>query len=92
MGRSLCDVLNLTPPDGDEESVHTWQEHALKMLQNIISVRLKGRQKQIIMLYYYEGLSQREIARQLGISESSVSHTKRRACKKLEYDLNLIRR
>ncbi len=93
MAQSLCERLGLHPADGmDEVDVTSWQEQAMETMKNIISVRLTGRQREIIMLYYYEGLKQREIAEQLGISESAVSHIKRRACQKLEYDLNLLRR
>ena len=92
MKRNLCDVLNLRPDDGtNDEEVRQWQTKALSALKNIISVRLTERQKAIIMLYYYEGMKQRDIAKQLGVTESCVSHTKRRALMRLEYDLNLLR-
>ncbi|MBQ8688394.1 MAG: sigma-70 family RNA polymerase sigma factor [Ruminococcus sp.] len=94
MGRSLAEVLRFVPPKEEDEEAFllSWQQEALEKLKTIISERLTWRQKEVIMLYYYEGLSQKEIAKRMGISESGVSHLKRRACKRLEYDLKLIRR
>lgn len=95
MKSSLFDALHLAPLEGSEaeaEQLQSWQAHAMEKMKTIISVRLTRRQKEVIMLYYYEGLSEKEIAKQLGITVSCVSHLKRRACAKLEYDLNLIRR
>lgn len=89
--RSLYDSLRI-PPMKDEESEHNWKLKAVKILQTLISDKLTWRQKQIIMLYYYKGLSQRDIARMLGVSESSVSHTKHTALKKLSFYMDILRR
>ncbi len=94
MKHNLYEMLHMTGAGGKEEDEleRSWQQHVMERMKDLISLRLTGRQKEIIMLYYYEGLSQREIAKRLGISESAVSHTKKRACKKLEYAMNLMRR
>lgn len=89
--RDLCGILGLAGPD-EEEMDRTWQKLALGRIKKIMDERLTGRQKEIIMLYYYEGLSQREIASRLGIAESTVSRTKHRGLRRLEYDLRLIGR
>ncbi len=92
MKRSLSDVLNVCADSCyDEEELISWQKKAAPVLKKIIFTRLTARQREIIMLYYYEGMKQKDIAGKLGISESAVSHLKQRALKRLEYDLNLIR-
>lgn len=78
--------------DPFKECDASWQQKAMETLENLISERLTWRQKQIIMLYYYEGRKQREIAAMLGVSESAVSHTKHTALRRLEYYLELMRR
>ncbi len=63
-------------------------------LEFLIENRLTARQKQILVLYYYEKQTLREIADQLGITESTVCRTKNRACQRLSYyaDPNFIRK
>ncbi len=48
-------------------------------IQNVLTPR----QKQVIMLYYYQKQTLRQIATQLGITESTACRTKKRACKRL---------
>lgn len=92
MKRKLSDVLDVCADSFyDEEEFLSWQKKAAPALKKIISTRLTARQRDVIMLYYYEGMRQKEIADKLGISASAVSHLKQRALKRLEYDLNLIR-
>lgn len=50
-----------------------------KILENALSAR----QKEILVLYYKEGKTMPEIARMLGITVSSVSHTHRRAINRI---------
>ncbi len=46
-----------------------------RALSKVIQQDLTARQRQVILLYYYEGLTMSEIARQLGIDPSTVSRT-----------------
>lgn len=87
---SLYDSLAMQPLR-DEESEYNWKLKAVKILKTLISDKLTWRQKEIIMLYYYKGLSQRDIARLLGVSESSVSHTKHAALKRLRHYMDILR-
>lgn len=52
---------------------------AKKALKQILEEELSFRQKQLIMLYYYERWSMTEIAQHLGINVSTVSRTLSRA-------------
>lgn len=54
-------------------------------LEFLIENCLTARQKQILVLYYYEKQSLREIATQLGITESTACRTKNRACQRLSH-------
>lgn len=55
-----------------------------KMLPNFIEEELTSRQREIIMLYYYQGLNMCEIARTLNINKSTVSRIIKRAKLKLK--------
>jgi DNA-binding CsgD family transcriptional regulator len=46
--------------------------------------RLSGRQSQILQMVFWQNLSEREVANQLGISRPSVQVMKKRAIKRLE--------
>lgn len=76
----------------DEERESSWQKHAGKILKVIITSRLTHRQRQVIVLYFYKGMKQRDIAAELGITESAVSHLKKTALDKIKDYLELIRR
>lgn len=88
---SLYESLKVEPFENEEEEI-SWQRQASKMLKVIISSRLTHRQKQVIMLYFYKGMKQREIAEKLGITESDVSHIKIYTLKKIKTYLELVRR
>ena len=45
--------------------------------------RLSGRQRQVVDLYYNEGLTQREIANRLGIAQKNVCEYMKRALRKI---------
>ena len=90
--RDLYAAVHFLPDEiCDEAELVRWKRKAAVMMSDIISTRLTGRQKEIIVLYYYDGMLQKEIAERLGVTESDVSHIKGRALRRLEYDLNLIR-
>lgn len=88
---TLYDSLKFTPFE-EYEDEKCWQKKAAELLKVVISSRLARRQKQVIVLYYYKGMRQREIAKKLGISESAVSHAKIAALKRIKLYLELLRR
>ena len=47
--------------------------------------RLKPQEQQVLLLAYQEGLPQRNIADQLGVSQMSISRIQRRAIEKLKH-------
>ena len=63
-----------------------------KQLDFLIENCMTARQKQIIVLYYYQKQTLRQIADTLGIAESTVCRTKQRACKRLSHYLYHTRR
>ena len=73
---------------------HSQEQKANQWLDFLMENCLTARQKQILVLYYYEKQSLREIAEQLGITESTVCRTKNRACQRLSYyaDPNFTRK
>lgn len=70
-----------------EQKTDQWLEF---LMENCLTAR----QKQILVLYYYEKQTLREIAAQLGITESTACRTKNRACRRLSYyaDPNFTRK
>lgn len=88
---TLYDSLRIEPLEDNEQET-AWQKHASQILKKIISTRLTHRQKQVIVLYFYKGMKQREIALKLGITESAVSHTKKTALERIRKYLEIIRR
>ena len=68
---------------------HSQEQKANQWLEFLIENCLTARQKQILVLYYYEKRSAREIAALWQVNESTVSRTKKRACenvrKRLQY-------
>ena len=68
---------------------HSQEQKASQWLEFLMENCLTARQKQILVLYYYEKRSAREIAALWQVNESTVSRTKKRACenvrKRLQY-------
>lgn len=87
---TLYDSLEITPFD-DREEERSWQKKAAELLKVLISSRLTRRQRQVIVLYYYKGMKQRDIAKKLNVSESAVSHAKATALKRIKFHLELLR-
>lgn len=52
---------------------------ARRALREVITHNLTSRQKQFIMLYYYQNRTMEEIAAECGVNVSTVSRTLRRA-------------
>ena len=64
---------------------HSQEQKANQWLDFLMENCLTARQKQILVLYYYEKQTLREIADQLGITESTACRTKNRACRRLSH-------
>ena len=61
---------------GEAEKRHEREERAkalMPVIRAIMDEVLTARQREVISLYFFEGLNQREIAEKLGISQQSVS-------------------
>ncbi|MBN2307424.1 MAG: sigma-70 family RNA polymerase sigma factor [Candidatus Hydrogenedentes bacterium] len=60
----------------DRERRHAMREffqRVLPAVEELIEAQLTGRQKEVIRLYYFQGLTQEDIAAQLELSQSTVS-------------------
>ena len=57
--------------------------HCKKAVQVAVDRELTGRQRQVYLLYYLDGISIPQIAGQFGVNKSSVSRMLRRANEKL---------
>ncbi|MBQ8824332.1 MAG: sigma-70 family RNA polymerase sigma factor [Ruminococcus sp.] len=60
-----------------------YQEKWYQFVNNLIQNALTTRQREVIVLYYYEKMKLPDIAQRLGITVSTVSRTKKRACQRL---------
>ncbi len=72
-----------------EEESGCKNERLAKIVKKIIAARLPKRQRQVIVLYYYYGMKQREIAKRLKISPSAVSQYKKAALEQLQFYLEI---
>ncbi len=59
-----------------------------KALRRAIAEDLTARQREVLLLHYFENVPQTEIASRLGIHKSSVSRTIKRAKQRLEKSLH----
>ncbi|MCL2088388.1 MAG: sigma-70 family RNA polymerase sigma factor [Oscillospiraceae bacterium] len=66
-------------------------EHARQVIRQAIKADLSPRQKQIVCLYYSDGLNTVQIARELGLNKSTVSRTLKRGINNLQKHLKYIR-
>lgn len=71
------------PDTSDSEKTYFQQKPDAKLLRNLMKEVLTTRQNEIIVLYYYENLTHKQIAQRLGIAECTVSRTKKRARQRL---------
>ncbi len=70
----------------DDEELSTNQNQlqaAKRVLRTALLRELTGRQKECVRCYYYEGLTQEETARRLGISKPTVCRHLQKARKRL---------
>ena len=62
--------------DQDRERRHAMQEffkNVLPVVQDLIDAHLTRRQRQVVLLYFFRGLTQEDIADQLQLTQSTVS-------------------
>lgn len=77
-GKAVWEIAN------SSDNIRNFQQLVKKIA--MAQKKLTKRQQQIIYMKYTERKSQREIAKELGVSESTVSRTLKRAIQKcLEY-------
>lgn len=81
-GDPLCVCDQISDKKNRED---VWIEHL--SLKNAVS-KLKGREKEIIYLRFFEGKTQMEISKEMGISQAQVSRIEKQALKQL-YNLLL---
>lgn len=74
-GKADKSIRAILESDNDEDSLRKLK----KLLLNVINNELTPRQKEIIVLYYFNGIDIVTIARQLGISPQAVSAVMSRA-------------
>ena len=94
-GRELYHYVSLDTPISEEENTTTLGDLIGSSADDYASVdkkldlqaamsRLKPQEQQVLLLAYQEGLPQRNIADQLGVSQMSISRIQRRAIEKLK--------
>lgn len=70
---------------GEEESDNSLSRERMKrFVSAAISNGLTKRQRELITLIYVDGISQKEAAKRLGMSQSAVSEMKKRAIGRLK--------
>ena len=72
----------ITPEDVTPIPVQLVEDYEAEELAQAI-VKLPAKHKEVILLYYYQDMTMREIADSLGIAVSSVSSRLKQACLKL---------
>ena len=65
----------------DKKSLNLYE--TLDSMIDIENTNLTKREREVIHLYFYEGMTEREVAESLGISQQRVSFLKRKAIHKL---------
>lgn len=71
----------------DPDTVDPEHSVLLKALGGAIREGLTGRQREILLLYYYRGMTMKEIASMLGLNKSTVSRHISRAMNKIRKTL-----
>ena len=69
-----------------EENSNNNSELVLRLRQNLTRAReqeLTQRQREVLVLYFDRGMNMSQIARELGVSSSTISRTVRRAKRRL---------
>lgn len=72
---------------GSESTNAEHLELAQRALRDILEHDLTDRQREMLMLYYYKGKNEEDVAQQLGVNKSTVSRTLDRAKKRIHKHL-----
>lgn len=91
---SICEKIEKLLPSMERGKLHGGKiktEDLKELVRRIAMVRtildyrgkLKGRQKQVVDMYYNDGLTQSEIAKRLGIAQKNVCEYMKRALRKI---------
>lgn len=83
-------AYSLSTPEEDSDN-RIRLKKAQQLLQQIIKTRLTPRQRQVIIGYYFEKKTFRELGEELGINKSTVCRTAHRATEKIQDYLSLYR-
>lgn len=76
--------------DNPESTNHQQKQHLQKALLRVIQEELSPCQRQVILLYFFDGENIPAIAKQLGVNKSTVSRTLKRARENLKKYLRYI--
>ena len=72
--RRAGSLFETTFGDGcDADDATTARDEMLELLRELVATKLTDRQRQIVELFYTDGLTQAEIAARLGITQQVVS-------------------
>lgn len=74
--KEMFDLLRQNESNGDNSEL---RKIAIRALKKVIEQQLTTRQKQYIVLYYYNDVDMVGIAKQFGVNKSTVSRTINRA-------------
>ena len=77
------EIFNLIKQNENLNSNSSLKKIAIRALKKVIEEQLTTRQKQFIVLYYYNNKNMVEIAKQFGVNKSTVSRTINRAKQKI---------
>jgi RNA polymerase sigma factor (sigma-70 family) len=70
----FLEELLITPEDEQEaQEKAQLKEEAIEQIRVLVQTRLTPRQRQMVEMYFYQNLTQQEIAQTLGISQQVVS-------------------
>ena len=85
-GREQLSSLVLWREESAEDN-SLQMERVRRNLRRALESELTARQREMVMLYYNQGLSMRQIARRLAVHPSPVSRTLQRANRRLQNSL-----
>lgn len=77
------EMFNLIKQNENGEGNSEIKKIAIKALKKVIEEQLTTRQKQYLVLYYYNNVDMVQIAKQFGVNKSTVSRTINRARQKI---------
>ncbi len=63
-------------PDDETQEHHAWSARARQVwpaVREVLQAVLTDRQREVVMLYFFHGLNQRQIGEKLGLTQQAVS-------------------